>query len=79
LYTPTDGQQTGNNFVDSNKQHVDVEGNMLPGNMLSGVNEALVLLSSYHICIRSTKSTAASRIRQFTPSVARQFVIARRR
>ena len=28
LYPATDGQQTGNNFVDGNKQHVD--GNMLP-------------------------------------------------
>jgi len=32
LYPATDGQQTGNNFIDGNKQHV--YGNMLPGNML---------------------------------------------
>jgi len=32
LYPATDGQQTGNNFVDGNKQHV--ADNMLPGNML---------------------------------------------
>jgi len=39
LYPATDGQQTGNNFVTDNKQHVDgnrqhVARNMLPGNML---------------------------------------------
>jgi len=34
LYPATDGQQTGNNFVDGNKQHV-------AGNMLPGVNAAL--------------------------------------
>ena len=32
LCIATGKQQTGNNFVDGNKQHVD--GNMLPGNML---------------------------------------------
>ena len=38
LYPATDGQQTGNNFVDGNKQHVD--GNMLPW----CINAVLMLL-----------------------------------
>jgi len=45
LYTATDGQQTGNNFVAVNGNKQRVEGNMLPGNMLPGVNAAEVLHS----------------------------------
>jgi len=41
LYSATDGQQTGNNFVDGDKQHVD--GNMLPGNMLPWCKRGLSL------------------------------------
>jgi len=45
LYPAADGQQTGNNFVDGNKQHV--AGNMLPD--CPGVNAAFEL-SLYLLC-----------------------------
>jgi len=46
LYPATDGQQTGNNFVDGNKQHVagnkkHVAGNMCRATCCPGVNAAL--------------------------------------
>jgi len=48
LYPATDGQQTGNNFVDSNKQHVD--GNMLPGNMLPWCKRGFSCAEDYISC-----------------------------
>jgi len=41
LYPATDGQQTGNDFVDGNNQHVD--GNMLPGNILPWCKRGLTV------------------------------------
>jgi len=46
LYTATDGQQTGNNFVDGNKQHV--AGYMLPGKMLPWCKRGFTSFATLH-------------------------------